>query len=265
MLDLEAVGRLRNDWSNGDEIFRGIAGVAFSVTEYWMEATERVMDDLDFIDEQKLKGTVSLLHDEAYQLWLTVKEGTQPDRLTWDLFKITYQNKYVGANYTDTRREFLNLTQGDRSVAKYEAEFLRLSRYARGMVTNEYKRYVRFEDGLRDIEKAKIVIAEEVKRFERQNREKGKVKRDFESTSSGMGPKKKVRANESIRVGPNVTPAGVAICQLCNRRHPSECWRSTCACLRCGSTEHRVKDCPLRGNQVQALVVETVQPPRGVQ
>lgn len=40
----------------------------------------------------------------------------------------------------DTRRhEFLSLTQGKRAVTKYEAEFLRLSRYARGMVSIKYK------------------------------------------------------------------------------------------------------------------------------
>ena len=48
------------------------------------------------------------------------------------------------------RREFLNLTQGDRSVAEYEVKFLRLSRYARGMVASEYERCVHFEDDLRD-------------------------------------------------------------------------------------------------------------------
>ncbi|XP_040940325.1 uncharacterized protein [Gossypium hirsutum] len=225
-------------------------------------------------------GGFSLLRDEAYQWWLTVKEGTQPDRLTWDLFKIAYQSKYVGLSYTDPRRhEFLNLTLGDRSVAEYEAEFLRLSRYARGIVTNEYEHCVQFEDGFRDclrvlitpqrerdfsvlVEKAKII--EEVKCSERQNREKGKVKRDSESTGFGMRPKKKARTDRSVRVGPTVAPAEVAICQLCNRLHPGECWRSTGACLRCGSIEHRVNDCPLRGNQVQAPIVETTQSPRKV-
>ncbi|KAA3461205.1 ATP-dependent zinc metalloprotease FtsH [Gossypium australe] len=47
--------------SSGVEIFRGIAGVAPNVTEYWIEATERIMDDLDCTLEQKLKGAVSLL------------------------------------------------------------------------------------------------------------------------------------------------------------------------------------------------------------
>ncbi|XP_016669867.1 uncharacterized protein [Gossypium hirsutum] len=115
--------------SNRAELFRGVTGVTPNVAEYWMEATKRIMDDLDFTPEQKLKGVVSLLRDEACQWWLTVKEGTQPKRLTWDFYKAAFQ---------------------DRSIAKYEAEFLRLSRYARGMVATEYEHCTRFEDGLRD-------------------------------------------------------------------------------------------------------------------
>ncbi|XP_017635956.1 uncharacterized protein LOC108478030 [Gossypium arboreum] len=244
-----------------------------------MEATVHIMDDLDFTDEQKLKRQVSLLRDKAYQWWLTVKDDTQPDRLSWDLFKTTYQSRYVGASYTDTRRcEFLNLTQ---RVTEYKAEFFRLNRYVRGMVATEYEHCARFKDGLRDslrvliasqrerdfsalVEKAKI--AEEVKRSECQNREKRKAKRDSKPSNTGMRPKKKARTDWPVRAGPTVAiPVGVVICQLYNRHHLGECWRATEACLRCGSAEHRVKDCPLMSNQRQALVVETAQLLRGPQ
>ncbi|KAA3466781.1 1-phosphatidylinositol-4,5-bisphosphate phosphodiesterase beta-2 [Gossypium australe] len=184
--------------SNGTEIFRGISGIAPNVAEYWLEAVERIMDDLDCTVEQKLKGAVSLLRDEAYQWWLTVR-------------KAAFQGKYVGASYVDARKkEFLKLVQRNKSVVEYEAEFLRLSRYARGIVTTEYERCVRFEDGLRDdlrvliapqrdrdfatlVEKAKI--AEDVKRSERQNREKerGKNKRGFGSSGSLGGFHKRPR------------------------------------------------------------------------
>ena len=33
--------------ANGAEIFRGVSGVAPNVAEYWLEAIERIMDDLD--------------------------------------------------------------------------------------------------------------------------------------------------------------------------------------------------------------------------
>ncbi|KAA3483556.1 Gag-Pol polyprotein [Gossypium australe] len=107
------------------------------------------MNDLDSTPEQKLKGAASLLRDAAYQC------------------------------------EFMNLTQGDRSVTEYRTKFLRLSYYVRGMVVSEYERCVLFEDGLGDslrvliarqreqefvvlVEKEKI--AEDVKRVECPNR-----------------------------------------------------------------------------------------------
>ncbi|XP_040967103.1 uncharacterized protein [Gossypium hirsutum] len=96
-------------------------------------------------------------------------------------------------------REFLSLTQGDKSVAKYEVEFMRLSNYAGGMVATKYERCVRFKDGLKDNLKVliapkreqhfvamidKVKIAEEVKHVERQNRERGRNKRESEPSNS---------------------------------------------------------------------------------
>ncbi|KAA3470585.1 hypothetical protein EPI10_016280 [Gossypium australe] len=115
------------------------------------------------------------------------------------------------------------MVQGNKSVTEYEAEFLRLSRYARGIVATNYERCVRFEDGLQDelrrerdfaalIEKEKI--AEDVKRSERQNCEKesGRNKRDF-------GP--------SIRARVPVVASRPQPCVECERPHSGECWKRT--------------------------------------
>ncbi|XP_017644536.1 uncharacterized protein LOC108485207 [Gossypium arboreum] len=100
--------------------------------------------------------------------------------------------------------EFLNLTQRDRSVAEYEADFLRLSPPQRE------------QDFSVLVEKAKI--AEEVKRSKHQNREKRKVKRDSKSYDTGMRPKKKARSDGPARTGPTVAPAGVAISEKLVRK-----------------------------------------------
>ncbi|XP_016743250.2 uncharacterized protein [Gossypium hirsutum] len=177
------------------------------------------MNDIDCTSRQKLKGAVFLLRDEEYQWRLSVEEGTQLDRLNWDYFNTAFQGKYVGATYVEACRcEFMNLTQGDKTVAEYEANFLGLSHYARRMVAYEYDKCVRFEDGLRDslrvlialqrerefiilVDKAKI--DEEVKRVERQNRdrERGKNKRDSEPSNSAQKLKKWARTNGPSRVG----------------------------------------------------------------
>jgi len=44
--------------SNGAELFRGVAGVAPNMAEYWIEATDKIIDDLDFTAEQKQKGAI---------------------------------------------------------------------------------------------------------------------------------------------------------------------------------------------------------------
>ncbi|MBA0694165.1 hypothetical protein Goari_004486 [Gossypium aridum] len=41
--------------SNRAELFRGVTRVAPTVTEYWLEATERIMIDIDYTPKQKLK------------------------------------------------------------------------------------------------------------------------------------------------------------------------------------------------------------------
>ncbi|XP_040942290.1 uncharacterized protein [Gossypium hirsutum] len=178
-------------------------------------------------DESSSLGSMPNLDMSETLWWLSVKESTQPDHLNWDYFKTTFQGKFVDASYVDARRrELMNLTRGDKTVAGCEAKFLKLSRYARGMVAFEYEKCVHFEDGLRDnlrvliapqrvrefsvlVDKAKIT--EEVKRIERQNRdhERGKKKRDSELFNSVHIPKKRAKPDGPSRVGVPVAHTGV--------------------------------------------------------
>lgn len=52
--------------SNRPKLFRGVAGTTPMVAEYWLESTERILDDLDCTLRQKLRGVVSLLRVKAY-------------------------------------------------------------------------------------------------------------------------------------------------------------------------------------------------------
>ncbi|KAA3483487.1 DNA/RNA polymerases superfamily protein [Gossypium australe] len=243
--------------ANGAEVFRGISGIAPNSAEYWLEAVERIIDDLDFTEEEKLKGVVSLLRDEAYQWWLTVKDGAVADRITLDFFKTVFQGKYIGTSYVDAqRRAFLNLVQGSRSVAAYEAEFLRLSRYARGIVATEHERCIRFEDGLRDdlrvliapqrerefsvlVEKAKIV--EKVKRIEKLNRDRDRSgnKRNVGPSGSAGHNQKKIRSDRPKREERPAVANQTQKCARCGKFHTGECWTGSGKYFRCGSTDHQ--------------------------
>ncbi|XP_017647760.1 uncharacterized protein LOC108487937 [Gossypium arboreum] len=226
------------------------------MAEYWLEATERIMNDLDYTSEQKLKGAISFLRDEAYQWWLIVEKGTQPDHLNWDIFKSTFQGKYMGASYIDARRhEFMNLMQGDRSVAEYEAKFLRLSYYTRGILASEYDKCICFKDDLKD--SLRVLIAPQ--------RECEFTVLVYKAKIAEERPKKKAKPDGSVRVGASIAPTGIQPRGDCGRCHLGECLRWLRACLRCGSLEHRIRECPQWVDQMQALGSGIVQPQRAVQ
>ncbi|KAA3473567.1 polyprotein [Gossypium australe] len=211
--------------SNGAEVFRGIS---------------------DCTVEQKLKGAVSLLRDEAYQWWLTVREGTQADLLTWDFFKTAFQGKYVGVSYVDARRkEFLNLVQVNE---------------LRVMIAPQPER-----DFAALVEKAKI--AKEVKGSERQNqdKERGKNKRSFGSSGFSRGFQKRPRLDGPARVGAPVAVGQLQPCGECRKFHLGECWRRAGGCFRCRSKDHQLRDCPREPVRTQVVGQRFIQPGRGGQ
>ncbi|KHG28729.1 pre-mrna-splicing factor slu7 [Gossypium arboreum] len=115
------------------------------------------------------------------------------------------------------------------------------------------------------VEKAKIT--EEIKCAERQNcdKEGGRNKRDLEPSSSVQRLKKKAKVDRPVRAGPPVAATGQQPCVDYSRGHQGEYWRKTRACLRCGSLDHRIRECLLRDDQIQAQGTGNVQPQRVAQ
>ncbi|XP_040971368.1 uncharacterized protein [Gossypium hirsutum] len=85
------------------------------------------------------------------------------------------------------------------------------------MVAIEYERCIHFEDGLKD--SLRVLIASQ-------------RERDFSALIEKAKIVKEVKLAEY---------------------HPSKCWRTTGACLRCRSTEDRIRECLLRTGQMQAV------------
>ncbi|KAA3470006.1 ATP-dependent zinc metalloprotease FtsH [Gossypium australe] len=80
----------------------------------------------------------------------------------WDYFLVSFQKKYVGAIYVKAiRLEFIELRQGNMFIADYEAEFLRPSCCAPGMVVDEQYKCNRFEFGLRSDLKMQVAPLQE--------------------------------------------------------------------------------------------------------
>nr|GFB79437.1 reverse transcriptase domain-containing protein [Tanacetum cinerariifolium] len=50
------------------------------------------------------------------------------------------------------------------------------------------------------------------------------------------------------------------LCATCGKPHPSVCYKATGGCFTCGSTQHKVKDCP-RGKQKQSMSTDLARLP----
>ncbi|KAL0355103.1 UNVERIFIED_CONTAM: hypothetical protein Sradi_3957200 [Sesamum radiatum] len=128
--------------------------------EEWLRNTERVLDRIKCTSEQKLRYIVSLLEKDALDWWESVPGSkNRPISLTWNDFLREFSDKYTLPVYRNRKKvEFLELKQNDLSVADYELQFVRLSKYAPEEMSTDELRRDRFERGLRLEIREKIAI-----------------------------------------------------------------------------------------------------------
>ncbi|KAG8650936.1 hypothetical protein MANES_07G081133v8 [Manihot esculenta] len=133
--------------------------------EYWLQSTERVLQQLQCTPPDSVACAVALLQEEAYQWWDTTSQTVQPEQRTWEFFLAEFRKKYIGDLYMDEkRREFLYLRQGRMTVSEYEKDFIRLSKYAREMVPTEEAKCKKFEQGLHNDIRV-LLAAHSIKEF----------------------------------------------------------------------------------------------------
>ena len=119
------------------------------MAENWLERTERILVQMHWTSDESLEFVTALLHDEAYQWWVSVTKIAPPESITWKFFLDEFKKHYVGRIYlANMRREFHNLRQRQMSVTEYQREFTQFSKYAPEILVSEEERCHRFEDGL---------------------------------------------------------------------------------------------------------------------
>ncbi|KAL4297640.1 hypothetical protein GQ457_12G010660 [Hibiscus cannabinus] len=184
--------------------------------------------------------------------------------------------------------------QNNMTIIEYETEFLNLSRYASIIIPTEEDNCVRFREGLhydillyvapmKDkvffdlVDRAKDVEKISVARREAQDSERSqnmgstsvssarlvkKVRDDrseFSATRSrSVASYRHSSANKRIS-GSTEFP----LCTYCNRVHRGGCQLRSGGCFRCGSTDHRLRDCPqlFRPSPAPSRLQSSVQAP----
>ncbi|KAA3473475.1 Protein MCM10 [Gossypium australe] len=105
----------------GAKEFRATSDDDAEKTEFWLENTIRVFDEMSLTPEESIKCVISLLQDAAYQWWKALISVVPKERVTWDFFQIEFRKKYISERFIDQKqKEFLDMKQGCMPVMEYE-------------------------------------------------------------------------------------------------------------------------------------------------
>ncbi|MQL69502.1 hypothetical protein Taro_001792 [Colocasia esculenta] len=193
--------------------------------------------------------------------------------VAWDEFVRLFRAKFIPEHVQDRmEQEFLSLTQGSMTVLEYEARFSELSKYAPHIVTDERRKTKKFVMGLkpslrmrlvafdhRTLDEALSAACRQEGEMEQYLEEKKASQKRPAATFQWQDKKKAVYSTQPRSVAvdssqvPSVrSPSVKKECPHCGRTHGgSECWMITGKCLKCRSSNHKIKDCPRLQQGVQ--------------
>ncbi|MQL95943.1 hypothetical protein Taro_028611, partial [Colocasia esculenta] len=199
--------------------------------------------------------------------------------IAWDEFVRLFRAKFVPEHIQDRmEQEFLSLTQGSMTVLEYEARFAELSKYAPHIVTDERRKAKKFVMGLKPSLRTRLVAFDHRTLDEALSascRQEGDMEQYLEekkasqkrpaATFQRQDKKKAVYqapqrplTTGSAQVPSQRSPGMKKECPHCGKTHGgSECWLVAGRCLKCGSSDHKIKDCPRLQQGTHSLLRRT--------
>ncbi|MQL68042.1 hypothetical protein Taro_000336 [Colocasia esculenta] len=216
-----------------------------------------------------MQGLVQAMQTQAHtqaalQAQLEAQDGAVD--VAWDEFVRLFRAKFVPEHVQDRmEQEFLSLAQSSMTVLEYEARFSELSKYAPHIVADERRKTKKFVMGLKPSLRTRLVVFDHRTLDEALSaacRQEGEIEQYLEEkkasqkrpavTFQRQDKKKTVyqTPQRTMAVGssqvPSVRSPGVKKeCPHCGKTHGgSKCWLVAGRCLKCGSSDHKIKDCP---------------------
>ena len=137
--------------------FTSLGGKPFKGTESiievqaWLRSCEKIFKSLDISDNQKRFMASWQLQEGAAAWWDSITASIPEDEFSWDKFKEVFEEQFMPtAGKTRLYRSFMDLKQGEMSVAEYETKFNELSRFGQGLIDTTLKKNEMFVLGMRE-------------------------------------------------------------------------------------------------------------------
>ena len=128
----EDEARLKCVLKNNPQVFKGGHDPDGAIK--WLEAMERIFGAMRCSETQKVTLGTYMLHEDASYWWRNACQrlGFGNTVITWESFKREFLVKYFPSDIRNRKVvEFMELKQGNMSVAEYAAKFEELCRYSR--------------------------------------------------------------------------------------------------------------------------------------
>lgn len=121
-------------------------------TEKWVRQMEKFFDSLSCNEEYKIPLATLALFGVVENWWRALKANSEVpyDHQTWNWFLQAFHEQYFSESVKiEKELEFMALQQGDMTVSQYEIEFEDLARFVPMYQTDDRKKAMKFQGGLR--------------------------------------------------------------------------------------------------------------------
>jgi hypothetical protein len=259
--EFRALGRFQR---NNPPIFEGEH--APEKAQAWLKAIEKIFRVMNCTDAQKVQFGTHMLEKEAEDWWNNTLQRFEEDNIevTWTLFRDTFLENYFPEDCRGKKEvEFLELKQGNGTVADYAARFQELIKYCPHYNTAnaERSKCLKFVNGLRhDIKKA--IGYQQITRFtelvnksriyDEDSRESASVYKSLKGKNQDRGkPYDDKRRQSSVGKKPSGGVSSIPLkCFKCGveGHRATECSRDSGKCFNCGRIGHRANQCRVGSN-----------------
>nr|XP_027093662.1 uncharacterized protein LOC113714065 [Coffea arabica] len=220
-----------------------LGGPEPEVAENWFERMEDIFAALHYSEERQVTFAVFQLEGAARSWWNVVRakwEREQTPR-TWLNFTREFNEKFLPPLIQEKREdEFIKLRQGTSSVAEYETQFTRLSKFAPELVAKK-RGASTSTHGRSDQNVPPPKFGKGTSGARIAGTPRGGASSRGAQGGRGQGQHKTV----SLGVP---APTTRVSCGYCGKPNHTEdnCRKKLKKCLVCGSSEHQIATCPVK-------------------